>query len=155
MYGIFPIGKSVPVAGNFKLHPTFPTTLSTIGNTVLACTSPPNNPYAANKLAQVTFPLSSLGIILLLCTSPFWILLELTELRIEKSPNWGLKWRKKLGFPLPRKFNSALIVMGASIGEPRDPTLVLTTKPKGRWLIGPEKQLQNRTGLEKGTKSQT
>lgn len=50
---------------------------------------------------------------------------------MEKSPNLGLKWSMKEGFPEAIRLNSALMSMGEEIGEPKEPIPVLTITEKG------------------------
>uniref|UniRef100_A0A7C9DMU4 Uncharacterized protein n=1 Tax=Opuntia streptacantha TaxID=393608 RepID=A0A7C9DMU4_OPUST len=62
------------------------------------------------------------------------LIADCCDFLIEKSPNWGLKWRKNLGlgFEFPaRKLNSADMVMGASIGDPKCPIPDFTMTENG------------------------
>lgn len=52
-------------------------------------------------------------------------------MRREKSPNWGLIWREKLGLGFEKRLKWAEIMRGELCGEPKRPTPDLREREKG------------------------
>ena len=58
----------------------------------------------------------------------------------EKLPNWGLKWREKVGITVPglvdERENCAEKVRGESFGEPKRPRPDFREREKGIVVVG-------------------